>query len=337
MIHLVKTTNRYGMTLSTELQGKLINLLQDDSLQVTEQIQSLWSGYGQIVRCTSQLHQTHYIVKCISPEQKHAHPRGWNTDVSHQRKLKSYMVESAFYQTLAPQLDARCRVPQLIASQTSPTETLLVMEDLDAMGFDRRIKSMNMDALAQCVRWLAFFHAKCWQIENKKVWRRGGYWHLSTRQDEWQAMPEGTLKQQAKVIDACLNQAQFQTLIHGDAKFANFCFDEPLTVTAAVDFQYTGYASPVKDLVCLFSSALTDDALQYYDIRLIDAYLSQLTQAIQFYQLDINIAQVSREVSALYSFAWADKYRFLLGWNGQSNKITRYMQQQTDKALSRLA
>jgi len=55
-----------------------------------ERIQSLWSGYGEILR----LHlkggrHASVVLKHIKLPQPAEHPRGWNTDLSHQRKLKS--------------------------------------------------------------------------------------------------------------------------------------------------------------------------------------------------------------------------------------------------------
>ena len=53
------------------------------------EVQSLWSGYGSIQKLT--LEGTDFpsiIVKHVQPG-RGSHPRGWNTDLSHQRKLKS--------------------------------------------------------------------------------------------------------------------------------------------------------------------------------------------------------------------------------------------------------
>ena len=60
-------------------------------------IQSLWSGYGSIDRyglIGSELNTM--VVKHVHLPEQSKHPRGWNTDNSHQRKLHSYQVETAW-------------------------------------------------------------------------------------------------------------------------------------------------------------------------------------------------------------------------------------------------
>ena len=60
-----------------------------------QSVQTLWSGYGEIKRYFLKGGtQPSVIVKHIQlPENSH-HPRGWNTEISHQRKLKSYQLET---------------------------------------------------------------------------------------------------------------------------------------------------------------------------------------------------------------------------------------------------
>lgn len=52
-----------------------------------ETIQSLWSGYGEIFRCTlAGGKYDQIVVKHVKLPERNAHPHGWNTDISHQRK-----------------------------------------------------------------------------------------------------------------------------------------------------------------------------------------------------------------------------------------------------------
>ena len=60
------------------------------SLSEKEVIQQLWSGYGKIIRVAlenSDLESV--VVKHVKLPENAIHPRGWNTDISHERKLKS--------------------------------------------------------------------------------------------------------------------------------------------------------------------------------------------------------------------------------------------------------
>jgi hypothetical protein len=57
-------------------------------------LQRLWSGYGSIVRYALEgAAQASVIVKHVSPPSAVFHPRGWNTDSSHARKLHFYEVK----------------------------------------------------------------------------------------------------------------------------------------------------------------------------------------------------------------------------------------------------
>lgn len=80
------------------------------SLERIDVIQSLWGGYGELVRLTFPCRSI--IVKHVQLPKPSEHPRGWNTDRSHQRKLHSYQVEVSWYQHFSQQVDERCRIPQ---------------------------------------------------------------------------------------------------------------------------------------------------------------------------------------------------------------------------------
>ena len=76
-----------------------------------EMIQSLWSGYGKIVRFGLKgCERKSAVVKHVKLPESGRHPRGWNTDVSHQRKLKSYEVETFFYKNRSTQSNEFCRM-----------------------------------------------------------------------------------------------------------------------------------------------------------------------------------------------------------------------------------
>ncbi|WP_111977749.1 phosphotransferase [Algibacillus agarilyticus] len=335
-----------------DLLAELKMLLNDSELIITEQVQSLWSGYGQIVRCRSLSTHQDYIVKAIAPANASRHPRGWNTSASHERKVKSYQVEAAFYQHYAPLTDLNCKIPNLIASKVTHADTLLVMEDLDEQGYTERKTLATWQELNAAIRWLAFFHARFMGVNHVdngfNLWPIGTYWHLATRQDELAAMPASEFKTQAQAIDCRLQQAQFKTLVHGDAKFENLCFLPTFDATsdnpevglgykvAAIDFQYVGMGAGVKDLAYLVGSCLQNQQLFDYDERVVEAYLTHLKQALTLYEKPIDFMALTTETKTLYPIAWADFYRFLLGWNPQSWKISDYMKHQAALGLAQL-
>ena len=95
-----------------------------------EVVQRLWSDYGRILRYGLEGgDRSSLIVKQISPPEEAAHPRGWNTDRSHLRKLRSYEVESAWYEDYSRRCGAGCRVPQCLSIEREGDEILFLLED----------------------------------------------------------------------------------------------------------------------------------------------------------------------------------------------------------------
>ena len=317
-----------------EISPEIKLLLSDLSLVFEEGVQSLWSGYGQIIRCKNSNDNKYYIVKLITPSNKIEHPRGWNTSISHQRKLQSYQVESSFYQKFSHLTDSNCKVPKLVKTKVSGELILLVMEDLHEAGYTQHFKTANKNSLFIAIKWLAYFHAKFMGNKAKSLWPIGSYWHFNTRQSEWLEMPECDVKHKAHMLDNVLNNAKYQTLIHGDAKFDNLCFHINEKKVAAVDFQYIGRGAGVKDLMYLVGSCLDQQGLVEFDGLILNTYLKHLKKALVYYKVDVDFCELSKEVQQLYPVAWADFYRFLLGWNPQSVKICDYMKTQAEVGLT---
>lgn len=299
-------------------------------------MQTLWSGYGEIARYISPRLNNSFIVKHISPPVESVHPRGWNTQTGHQRKLKSYQIEANFYRSYASLCDEYCVVPKLLAEFSDNQQQLLVLQDLDQQGFLLRKDQATMADVMLGIRWLAHFHARFLQQDSFDLWPVGTYWYLATRQEELKVMEPGKLKDAAKSIDAALNNARFQTLVHGDAKLANFCFAENNTFDglAAVDFQYVGKGVGVKDLAYFLGACLNQDDLVRHEQTLLDEYFLQLKNAFEHYQIQVEFKALQQEWRDLYPLVWADFYRFLLGWSPSHYKINSYMQKQTDVALA---
>lgn len=299
-----------------------------------ETVQTLWSGYGQILRfqlygCDRQT----VIVKLISPPESSQHPRGWNTNAGHQRKLKSYQVETAWYQTWTNRCTEDCYVPQCLGVDES-NDTIILLEDLDVSGYPLRVNAISGEELKPCLSWLAHFHA-CFMGEKPEgLWPIGTYWHLDTRPDELSAMEDGRLKQMANEIDKKLNDARFQTLVHGDAKIANFCFANDRTKVAAVDFQYVGGGCGMKDLTYFLGSCLSETDCEQQQSACLDFYFHELKNGLEKQNKPIEFSALEEEWRYLFPVAWADFYRFLQGWMPSHNKINSFSTRLTEQVLT---
>jgi thiamine kinase-like enzyme len=321
-----------------EVLAELKHHFDDGSLHKLHTVQSLWSGYGDISRYISPRIKTTFIVKHISPPIEQVHPRGWNTQISHQRKLQSYQIEANFYRDYASLCDQYCVVPDLLAEFADNQQQILVLQDLDQAGFSQRKVQAEIADVMLGIKWLAYFHARFLQQDSASLWPVGTYWYLATRQDELKVMQAGKLKDAAQALDNTLNNASFQTLVHGDAKLANFCFPDNngSNRLAAVDFQYVGKGVGVKDLAYFLGACLNQDDLFKYEQLILSEYFSQLKNGFDHYQVKVDFKHLQQEWRSLYPLVWADFYRFLLGWSPDHYKINPYMQKQTDTALASL-
>ncbi len=303
----------------------------------TDIIQSLWSGYGEIVRISLIDGSTNsVVVKHVSLTEQGQHPRGWNTDFSHLRKMKSYQVETAWYDEWSHHCDLNCRVPECLALETQENEVLIVLEDLDEAGFPGRRATVNLDEIKTCLNWLAHFHALFMGVQPDKLWQSGTYWHLDTRPDELDALTDVDLKNAAALIDQRLRNSPFQTLVHGDAKLANFCFSEDGARVAAVDFQYVGGGCGVKDVAYFISSCLDEEECQGLESDLLDFYFDRLKTAIKAKHKNIDADAVELDWRELYPVAWTDFYRFLKGWSPGHWKIHSYSERLSREVLAQL-
>lgn len=322
----------------TAFEQRLSRLMQDQALAKIERVQSLWSGYGEIARYALVDCQQPVIVKHIAPTNITEHPKGWSGELSHQRKLTSYKIEATFYQSYASLCDEYCKVPLLLAHSScqQDEEQILVLEDLDALGFFIRKRELDITSIKLCLRWLGYFHARFLQHSASELWPVGSYWHLATRPDEYQALPDSDLKQGAFMIDEALNSAKFQCVIHGDAKVANFCFNNDSSDVAAVDFQYVGKSAGIKDVMYLLGSCLDSKALTEHNDALLCCYFDYLNQAVLHYNINIDVCALEQEWRHLYSFAWADFNRFLSGWSPHHSKRNDFMLAQTQSVVDYL-
>lgn len=364
-----------------------------DEVSSGQQIQSLWSGYGDIVqfkllqKTSDNDVPSSVIAKWVSPPTHVKHPRGWQSDLAHQRKLSSYLVEKNAYGLfnkikVSENWPEYLHIPDCYQSyydQTSQQQVLL-LEDLNLAGFPLRYSSLTPQQTLPCIKWLAGFHAYFLQdkllveketseprsrasypphfsqalieqIEKQQVnekglttpfglWPIGSYWHLATRPDEWQAMADSPLKQQASQLDDRLNSLRFSTQIHGDAKVANFCFsnanENGLIKVAALDFQYMGAGCGMKDLVYFLGSCLTENDCEQHWQSLLEAYFRYLRESLNALNAQMPFAALETEWRLAFELAWADFQRFLEGWSPDHKKNTGFSRAMTQKALSKL-
>ncbi len=319
-----------------------------NALRYVETLQDLWSGYGAIQRyALTGADYSHVIVKHIKPNAKAGHPRGWNTSLAHQRKLRSYQVERAWYERWSRECSSACRVPSCYGTLVQGDDIIIVMEDLDASGFSRRSTSPNRTQIKSCLKWLANFHASflgevdgCAESYHQclnELWPQGNYWHLDTRTEEFEMISDPTVKAFAAQIDDRLKSAKYQTIIHGDAKIANFCLSDDGTSVAAVDFQYVGGGCGVVDVAYFLSSCLSSEECFEWAPELLNTYFRYLSDAvIKAGRGKVDIKALEVEWRALYCFAWADFYRFLQGWSPEHWKIHPYSKHAFDNAIDAL-
>lgn len=305
-------------------------------VEPVERMQSLWGEQGQILRLRtdSPVYPT-CVLKHISLNPQAHHPRGWNTGTSFQRKATSYEVERCWYESFADRCGPNCKVPQCLGTHTQEGESYILLEDLSE-HYPLRCDQLSVSQAQVCLEWLARFHARFLGDDGQGLWPEGCYWHLNTRADELNAMPEGPLKQAAKALDQKLASAQYQTLIHGDAKVANFCFSESLEAVSAVDFQYVGRGCGMKDVVYFLGSCLPEKECAENETILLNMYFNELGKALNQKLSTQKIREIEFEWRSLYGVAWTDFYRFLMGWMPTHPKINTYTQTLCEKTLSDL-
>ena len=197
------------------------------------------------------------------------------------------------------------------------------MEDLNA-NFPLQKQQLNFSEVKVCLSWLANFHATFLNQKPTGLWQVGTYWHLNTRPDEFKKTEHQELKSKAHLIDELLNQCKYQTIVHGDAKLANFCFSENGTAVAAVDFQYVGGGCGMKDLAYFLGSCLSSSECELHEKELLNFYFSVLKKTLESSSFNVDFKELEDEWRRLYPVACTDFTRFLLGWMPSHKKVNNY-------------
>ncbi len=329
--------------MSSDLNKFVLHHCDATAIRSSHCVQQLWSDYGQIMRLELVGGDTRSVIlKRVQWPAVATHPRGWHGRAGEQRKRDSYVVEACWYERYAAHAPHRCRVPKPVAVEQASDGMLILMEDLDNR-YPERYRQDSLSRVAACLRWLAAFHAHHLNDAGDGLWPVGTYWHLGTRADEFAAMQEGRLKNAAQWLDGQLRDARFQTLVHGDAKLANFCFSSDATSpayssaasarnasVAAVDFQYVGRGPGVCDVAYFLGSCLDEVRLEQAVPALLDIYFSELGECL----IDtVDASALEAEWRSLYPIAWVDFYRFLLGWAPEHRKINAYTRRLANEVL----
>jgi Ecdysteroid kinase-like family len=323
--------------MNDNFQSTILKSTGASSLYKIKKIQDLWSSYGEIVRYGLRgTDRESVVVKHISFPQKARQPKGWNKGISHKRKLKSYRVEMEWYRNWSTRCDDSCRVPEFIAGEFHEDEIIIILEDLDSIGYSKRKSGVNWEGMKPCITWLANFHATYMSERPGGLWRTGTYWHLETRPDELKVLSDKPLKQAAKAIDSILRRSPFQTFVHGDAKLANFCFSPKGREVSAVDYQYVGGGCGMKDLAYFAGSCLYEDECERMESQILDFYFQNLNKALRQKQKEINFSALEKNWRKLYYFAWADFHRFMKGWAPGHWKKNSYSERIAERVIGQM-
>ncbi|WP_018126237.1 oxidoreductase family protein [Balneola vulgaris] len=315
--------------MDEQLNSIILNATGAKAILQQEIIQELWSGYGKILRVGLKgATSNSVVVKHVQLTSKKQHPRGWNTDIGHNRKLKSYEVETNWYQHYSR--ESAARLPHCLAIETMDGQVVMILEDLNEAGYHLRKTHVSWDEISACLKWLAQFHASYLNQKPAGLWDTGTYWHLNTRPNELEALTDIPLKEAAHLIDKKLNSCIYKTFVHGDAKLANFCFSEQGAV-AGVDFQYVGGGCGMKDVAYFIGSCLHEDDCEQLEDQILTTYFNYLHQA-----LGTKNDALEEEWRSLYKVAWADFHRFLKGWSPGHWKINSYIERVTKEVIQEL-
>ena len=302
--------------MSIPVEAFILEITGASSVTQLEVIQRLWRGYGHIVRYgITGCEWGSVIVKHIQLPKSVRLTGSFENNLSHQRKVHSYLVETVWYKDWSRQCDTDCRVPRCLASTALNDEVLIILEDLDEAGFSHRRSRASAEDMQACLSWLAHFHATFIDQAPTGLWPIGTYWHLDTRPDELQALHDIPLKNAAAAIDQKLRASPYQTLVHGDAKLANFCFSKQENRVAAVDFQYVGGGCGIKDVAYFIDSCLDGEQCQRQESHLLEVYFEALRLALKRKCKTVDADAIEQDWRALYPVAWTDFHRFLKGWS----------------------
>ncbi|MCF2856057.1 aminoglycoside phosphotransferase family protein [Pseudoalteromonas sp. SMS1] len=291
---------------------------------------NLWNGCGTLERFVVNSHC--YVAKISSVPNDLKHRVIEQSSFSLKRKVRSYEKEQLFYKQYSGVLNPLCTVPKVYELHKEQGTFVTILADFRTLGFENKASASFEDIVA-ILTWLAGFHA-IWLEQSTShsllaEFGEGNYWHFKTRPDEFKKMPGGPLKQHAQKIDQILTATTFKTLIHGDAKLANFAFNNKAVI--GYDFQHVGVGIGLSDVMLLLTSVLECNELEALSDKLLDIYFMALANCMAKCHVQLSSQDVEREWRPLWPLIWADFHRFLVGWKPDHKKINHYMKYQSKK------
>lgn len=287
-------------------------------------IQSLWAGYGKLYRC--QADGAHLVVKHFAPP-RHAE----DDSEDHLRKLRSYEVESAFYEKLSDKMIERgCIVPELVACIHDGSSIAIVMRDLEEQhgSFNvRRGNCMNMEEAKRLLSYMARFHSVNWMHERVDgLWPEGCFWQLGTRMDELEYLDRsweryGLDRDMALRIHELVTSLPHRTVLHGDAKAANFFWFSGGEV-GGYDLQYCGGGSPCRDLAYTLGCSMQERLIERHETELLRHYHDELTSHLSAKDAAGFTFETMQDA---YDLCVTDLVRFMCGsrWWGNTDYLEK--------------
>ena len=262
----------------------------------------LWKGYGEIM--TVQATDCNGTESQLVIKQVHI-PRHSELGEDHLRKVHSYRVESVFYREMSERMNSRGVIVPTVRLITGELDTScstfckdgmsmsIVMDDLRTQGpcYERKGNQLNLEEGKAVLSWLAKFHAVNWQsihtLSSASIqgglWQEATFWQLDSRSAELNAIDVDwiELKYLAKDIHDAIGGSKYRTIIHGDAKAANFLFfkeerDQGIARVAGYDFQYCGFGDAMRDVAYFLSCSIKPGVLYVHERDLLEHYHFQL-------------------------------------------------------------
>lgn len=320
--------------MEKQVESFILDVTGAERVEKAELIQPLWNRYGELLRVTLQGGASESVIlKHIRLPEVVDHPKGFHSKISHDRKMKSYQAEFHWYRDFNDHnlKDQTSVTPRMIGASQSDGLQAILLEDLVLAGFRQAPKSVSWDQVKVLLSWLGCFHAKYLGTEPDGLWRTGTYWHLKTRPEELQVLWEEDprLAQMAWFIDRNLENCKYKTILHGDAKLANFLFLRDHSKAAAVDFQYIGGGCGMKDVAYLIGSCMEETEIEKRESEILDFYFETFKKGTHLPSADLNAVEL--EWRKLYPFAVADFHRFIKGWSPGHWKINSYAERLTQE------